>query len=118
MRRLSSIKNKFTLQIVDDIKREIASSVGQAVRQVVLYGSYARNEQTGDSDVDIVVFYDGSVDSRSSIRRKLTEIQVDLSLKYDVVLSILLKDYDNFLDRRKMLPFYSNIYNEGVAIYG
>ena len=118
MKNISTIKDDSTLVILEDIKREITITLGEKVKEIVLYGSYARNEQNMDSDIDIVVFLDNAVTNKAEIRKKLTDIKVDLSLKYDVVVSILLKDYRQYMDYRDIVPFYSHIYNEGVALYG
>ena len=117
MRNISVIKDRSTLRILEDVKREITKSLGDKVKEAVLYGSYARDEQTRDSDIDIVVFYDSRIFNRMFIREKLADIKVDLSLKYDVVMSILLKDYRQYIRFRESVPFYSDIYMEGVALY-
>jgi predicted nucleotidyltransferase len=118
MKNISVIKNKSTLKILEDIKREITTSLGNVVKEIVLYGSYARDEQTRDSDIDIVVLLKERIPNRSSIREKLADIKVDLSLKYDVVISIIIKDYHQYTRFRDIVPFYSAIYNEGIALYG
>ncbi len=118
MKNISAIKDDSTLAILEDIRREITTALGREVKEIVLYGSYARNEQNMDSDIDIVVFFDDAVTNRAEIRGKLTDIKVDLSLKYDAVISILLKDYRQYMDYRDTVPFYSHIYNEGIALYG
>lgn len=118
MKNISAIKNTFTLQVVEDIKREISAAMGDELKEIILYGSYARNDQTDDSDIDIVVLLDGDISNKPAIREKLADIKVDLSLKYDVVISIIIKKYNQYLKNRDFVPFYSNIYNEGVEIYG
>lgn len=118
MKNISFIENNITLAIVDDITREISSALGDELKEIVLYGSCARNQQDKDSDIDIVVFVDNSVKNMAETRKKISGIKVDLSLKYDVVISIIIKDYRQYLSHREMIPFYSTIYNEGVALYG
>ena len=118
MKKISVIKNKFTLQVVEDIKREISASLGNELKEIILYGSYARDEQTDESDIDIVVLLDGDVLDMSGIRQKLADIKVDLSLKYDVVISIIIKKYNHYLRNRDFVPFYSTIDKEGVELYG
>ena len=118
MKKIAALKDSFALQVVEDIRREISSSLGKELKEIILYGSYARDEQTHDSDVDIVVLLDGEISDMPAVRRKLSDIKVDLSLKYDVVISIIIKTYTQYLRNRNFVPFYSNIYNEGVEIYG
>ena len=118
MKSISVIKNKLTLKILANIKKEITNSLGNVVKEIVLYGSYARSEETRDSDIDIVVLLGNKLSNKSYIREKLADIKVDLSLKYDVVISILIKDYHQYVRLREVVPFYSGIYNEGIELHG
>jgi len=85
------------------------------VKEIILYGSHARNEQTEFSDVDIAVLVDDCNMDMSVIKDKLGDIKVDLSLKYDVVISIIIRKYDQFIQKRESVPFYSVIHREGIA---
>ncbi|MGD2089543.1 MAG: nucleotidyltransferase domain-containing protein [Candidatus Aminicenantes bacterium] len=118
MKNISVIRNKLTLKILEDIKREITASLGNDVKEIVLYGSYARSEETRDSDIDIVVLLNDKISNKSYIREKLADIKVDLSLKYDIVISILIKDYHQYVRLREVVPFYSALYNEGIEFHG
>lgn len=118
MKSISVIKNKLTLKILAEIKKDITNSLGNVVKEIVLYGSYARSEETRDSDIDIVVLLGDKLSNKSYIREQLANIKVDLSLKYDVVISILIKDYHQYVRLRGVVPFYSAIYNEGIELYG
>lgn len=117
MKDIKTIRDTLTLKILDELSREISTSLGNELKQIVLYGSYARNEQSEESDIDIVVFWDGPRDRMLEIREKLSNIKVDLSLEYDVVISILLKEYRQYLTYKNVIPFYSNIDREGIALY-
>ena len=118
MKDITMLKNESTLRIAEDIKKEITAALGDGAKKIVLYGSYARNEQTSDSDFDIVVLYDEKRSPRALLRRKLANVRVELSLKYDLVVSILLKDYHRYLRYRETVPFYSAINREGIALHG
>jgi len=117
MRNISMITNSTTRGILDDIRRESFCSLGDELKEIVLYGSYARNDQDQDSDIDIVAFVDCESIRLPEIRKKISEIKVDLSLKYDVVISIIIKNYRHYLNYREKVPFYSTIYNEGIPIH-
>jgi predicted nucleotidyltransferase len=53
MKNISIIRNKQTLKILKEIKREITASLMKDMKEIVLYGSYTRSEETWDSDIDI-----------------------------------------------------------------
>jgi hypothetical protein len=47
----------------------------------------------------------------------MTDLAVDLELEYNVVLSVLLIDHDNYMEWRDALPFYRNVHSEGVMLW-
>jgi uncharacterized protein len=118
MKNISVLQNLAVLNMMEDIRAEITASLGAVVKEIVLYGSYARNEQTPFSDIDIAVLIDEKNVSMAEIRDKLGDIKVDLSLKYDIVLSILVRPYQQFMAGRSYMPFYSNIDREGIVLHG
>ncbi len=42
-------------KITSDFKLAMQKLYGERLENVILYGSYARNEQTEDSDIDLLV---------------------------------------------------------------
>lgn len=118
MKSISTLKNEAVLRIVEEIKEEISIALGDAVKDIILYGSYARDEQTEFSDIDIAVLVDDNNMDMSVIKDKLGDIKVDLSLKYDVVISLIIKAYRQFIQKRESVPFFSVIHREGIALNG
>ncbi len=56
---------------IEDIKEKIYTILKpylEHVKGVYLYGSYARNEQTPDSDIDILVITDSKIEIKSKIK--------------------------------------------------
>ncbi len=50
-------------------------------------------------------------------RNKLVEIATDLSIKHDLLLSIIDSNFDDFKDRTEYVPFYRNVLKEGIKVY-
>ena len=48
-------------KILKEIKRYLEEKYGDKIKKVILYGSYARGEATEDSDVDVLVVVDDSL---------------------------------------------------------
>lgn len=118
MKNISSIKDPLALTVVQDVKKTITAALGDEVKEIILYGSFARQGQTKESDMDIVVLVDNHSANLMGVRRILAVIKVDLSLKYDLIISIIVKNHKQFIEYRDMVPFYSTLYREGVEIYG
>jgi len=78
---------------IEDIKEEIVRILGsylEHINGIYLYGSYARGEQTTDSDIDILVVTDGKVKIKQKIKG------------YDLV-SATVQQIENTLDNNTVL---------------
>ena len=101
-----------TSQLVD-VYRNI---YGDVIVEILLYGSYARNEETDQSDVDIVAIVKGN---RLDLQKKLKivwDISADIGLENDVVVSPTVVPFDEFEKYREILPYYMNIEKEGIKV--
>lgn len=87
---------------------------GQAVR-IVLYGSTARGTAAPDSDVDIALFLTGRLSGRQE--DQLSDLIVDLNLKYDRVFSVVDIDQKTYMKWRRVTPFYQNVDREGIVLW-
>lgn len=71
-----------------DLHDQLQSLYGERLVRLVLYGSYARGDTHAESDVDVLVVLRGVVDSVAEIRQ-MSEIRMDLSLRYERRVSTL-----------------------------
>ena len=117
MKQKHQIKDEKLLAILDDIERRGTKSFGHKLKEIILYGSYATNRQTHESDLDIMFLFDESEEEIIKYRDQIVDIMVDLSLEHDLVVSITESSIKNFNSYIGYIPFYSNVYNEGVEIY-
>ncbi len=94
---------------------ELSRIYGSYLYTVILYGSYARGEQTDESDIDIaVILKEGNTDS---MHDSMLDIVVDYELDLAHTLSVVPIEYANYQEWRKILPFYKNIDKEGIVIW-
>mgnify|MGYP005772802925 CR=1 FL=1 len=93
----------------------ILSIFESQVIRIVLYGSVARGTNTMESDIDIALLLNGSLSKETE--DKLSDLVVDLNLKYDTVLSVIDIDYEMFRKWEKITPFYKNVNEEGVVLW-
>lgn len=88
------------------------------VEKIILYGSYAREDNTPESDIDIMVVIRTTEENMKKYRRLFNLISSELGIKYDVLLSVLIRDKGNFEKRAQYIPFYKNVVAEGIEWYG
>lgn len=118
MKTKLSIKDKKALQVLADIKTVAKEIIGEKIVKIILYGSYARNEQDYESDIDIMLLIDDDEENINKYDDLFTNVAFELSLKHDVLISIILKSNTQFKKYLDILPFYMNVENEGVEFYG
>ena len=102
-------------RIFDELVEGILSVLRDQVLRIVLYGSVARGTQTSDSDVDIAVFVRSRIEPERESR--LSDVVVDLNLKYDKVFSVIDIEDSVYQTWRDVTPFYQNVDREGVVLW-
>lgn len=104
------------------IQREIVNESLKLLREdiykIILYGSYARKDFSGESDIDVMIIMNCRKEEISRYRKQISKIASRIGLKNDIEISLLLRDKDSFEQGSDILPFYKNIQREGVALYG
>lgn len=112
------MKSEILQEISKDVETCLSSLLGSKLKKIILYGSYARGDYDEESDIDFLALTEALDNESLFYEDKITNITVDLSLKYEKVISILLKNEDFFNRYIPVLPFYNNVVSEGKIIYG
>ena len=95
--------------------------IGESLKQVILYGSYARGEQNQNgetSDIDIMILVDSTDEEIKALEKKVIDYSYDLDLKYDVLFSPIIENVNKYNSMVKYMAFYKNIEKEGVLLNG
>ena len=109
--------DKSTLQtVLSSVSQKARETFDDALKSVILFGSYARGDYDGESDIDIMVLVDMPAEKLASYRKAMIELSTDLDLEYDVFISIKLQDLSTFEAWKNTLPFYRNVLTEGVPV--
>ena len=111
---VEDIKIKEILNRLQDKMKEIFTD---KLRNIILYGSYARNDNTSESDMDIMVLVEENEHYLRSYEEAITDVMVDLSLEYGVVLSLYVQSIQEYERQVRVLPFVKNIQREGIFCF-
>lgn len=102
-------------EIMQEAVKISREAFGDILRQVWLYGSYARNEATEDSDIDFCVVVSEPVDSWKYIRDFYGDFSIDILNRYDELPEVFITDVKRFNESK--IPVYETIKREGVLYY-
>ncbi len=102
-------------EIVEELVNGLRSIFGNNIRQIILYGSVARNEATPESDIDLAIILEEGLTEDN--RKPFIAFAADLDLKYERVFSIIDIEQRNMDKWGKILPFYKNIQEEGIVLW-
>ena len=100
-------------EIAYELKDQLERRYGSQLKGVVLFGSYARGEETEDSDIDIAVVLDDFDHACTEIERT-GDLVSSLSLKFDTLIALVPIKEKDWLMRRTSLIL--NIKRDGVAL--
>ena len=98
-------------KLLEEIKNCLDMVYGKRLKGVILYGSFARNEESEDSDIDVLVLLD-KMESLSIESRKSIKALYQLTLKYEhpVQPKIVCEETYN----QSIFPLYRVIHQEGI----
>ena len=90
---------------------------GNHLKQIILYGSYARGDYQDDSDIDLMVLVDlpeGEMDCYSD---ELSEMGFEYNISYGIWIMPVVKNIEHFLNWCGVYSFYNNAMKEGISLY-
>ena len=103
-------------EVVDRFAQEAKRIYGTKPQEIILYGSCARGDFKGNSDIDILILLNVPLESLSSERKLILDISDQLDLDYDVVLAPVIQNYAVYQKYIPVSVFYQNVEREGVKI--
>ena len=110
-------KNELDM-ILNDFVEGTKDIFGTKLKNIVLFGSYARGDYDKESDVDIAVLVDIP---REEERFYIDDIvalisEVDKKYSYAVLLAPIILSNSFFEEWQDTIPFYGAVKNEGVRL--
>ncbi|MEL6259741.1 MAG: nucleotidyltransferase domain-containing protein [Cyanobacteria bacterium J06626_6] len=99
--------------VLEALKKYLQVQYKERLSEVVLFGSYARQQATRNSDVDVLVVLEGVVDSSTEIERT-SEFVAQLCLEHDLVISRFFLPKSRYQTENS--PLLRNIRQEGISV--
>ena len=108
---------KIMQNLIEQYVEAVKKIYGSHVRQIILYGSYARGDYREDSDVDIMILVDLPDDELDQYADELAEVGFEYNVAHDIWMMPVVRNQDHFNHWVKAYPFYENVQKEGVKLY-
>ena len=99
--------------ILHQLRLGLERIYGPRLKDLILYGSYARGEADAGSDVDVLLVLDDFADDFAEIERTL-DLVAGLSLEHNTVISLVPVRDQEWRERRS--SFLMNVGREGVRM--
>ena len=103
-------------QIIQQMSQSVRELFPGSSLEVILYGSYARQEETDESDIDVMYLVDAPRSVISERNWQLGEAAAAVLMEHGVMVSPVVENRDYFLEKSDTLPFFRNIQKERVRI--
>ncbi len=101
-----------TKNIIKELKSGLEKKYGSQLKSILLFGSYARGEETEDSDINIAVILEDFDHACTEIERT-GDLISSLSLEFDTLISLVPIKEKDWFERKTAL--ISNIKRDGVV---
>ena len=103
-------------EVLERLCGELRELLGTSMRDAILFGSYARNEASDESDVDIMILSDMERGDISALQWKIGELASEILLDYGVLVSPIVENRAFFMENQEIMPFFRTIHQEGVRL--
>lgn len=102
-------------QMKEELVRGLRNIFQKNISMIILYGSVARNEAMGESDIDIAIIVKEPMDEET--KKHFISWVSDMDIRYERVFSIVDIQENNMKKWGNILPFYQNVTREGIVLW-
>jgi predicted nucleotidyltransferase len=115
---VSNITEPRVNAVIQEVLQASRDTLGDRLKKVILFGSYARGDFDDESDIDFCILADVPRDEAIKWRRNIRKRMSGIDLKYDLLVSLHVINSSMFYNHIDVLPFYKNVLREGMELVG
>lgn len=98
--------------VIKEFKTRTKKLYGNKLKNIILYGSWAREEANEDSDIDLLVIIKKDIKPGEEIDRMI-DIITEINLKHNVLISVYPVSEKNYSSLKS--PLLMNVRKEGIV---
>ena len=102
--------------IIVQIRESLERIFPQEQFDVILFGSYARNDADDGSDIDVMFLVDSSRQTIQEKHWQVGEAAAEVLMDHGIVVSPIVENRAYYHANANILPFFKNVQREGVRI--
>ena len=106
--------NSLLRALINKLTDHAKTVFGDRLKNVILYGSYARGDYDDESDIDVMIIIDMPPEELNRYRWDMSCFTADLNIENDVLISVKLQSLQLLKQWEDTLPFYKNVLKDGV----
>ena len=104
------------IAVISELNTRMAQLFPEGLTDILLFGSYARNEEDEGSDIDVMYLVNTPRDVIARRNWQVGNAAADLLLEHGVGISPIVENQEYFSAHARTLPFFRNIEREGVSL--
>jgi len=102
--------------IIEQLHDRLKNIFPQEQFDVILFGSYARNDADDGSDIDVMFLADSSRETIQEKQWQIGSIAAEVLMDHGIVVSPIVENREYYHANADLLPFFKNVQREGVWI--
>ena len=102
--------------IIAQLHESLTNIFPQEQFDVILFGSYARNDADDGSDIDVMFLVDSSRQTIQEKHWQVGEAAAEVLMDHGIVVSPIVENRAYYHENANILPFFKNVQREGVKI--
>ncbi|MDE6606723.1 MAG: nucleotidyltransferase domain-containing protein [Lachnospiraceae bacterium] len=100
--------------LLESYREAIVQILGNRLKRMILYGSYARGDFGQDSDLDIMILADIQPGETGSYSDRIYDVTYDFEVQYGMEINPSIQSIQTYEQWKNVYPFFMNIEKEGV----
>lgn len=100
-------------EIISELKKILREKYQDGIKEIILYGSYARGKAKSNSDIDVLIITADDLNPLE-VRDSLSDFLLDVLIEKGELISVIVLPESFF--KNHQYPFILNVKREGVRV--
>lgn len=100
---------------IEELKKRLQRCYGKRLSRFLVFGSRARGDNTPESDIDLLITFNGETDWRT--KNEVLEICYAIELEYEILFNLFIYSEDDIQNTIiGSTPLIESIFREGIPV--